>query len=240
VTNSRQAAEWVAQQVDRDAIVACDPVMCSALEARGFPAGKLRILRPKASYPLSSTVVIVTPAVRSWFGTRLDTQYAPEVMASFGSGNARIDIRVFDSHGAAAYRSALNRDLMARKSNEATLLNSSQIAVSAAASKQIEDGEIDSRLIYALTNLAGLHPIDILWFGNLAPGASAGIPLRFADLAETDGAAHMGSSAYVRSMLASLKGALYRPARAESVRFDGQAVVRIEFPAPSPLGVFSS
>lgn len=33
--NGIAAADWVSQQVSRSAIVACDPVMCSALEAAG-------------------------------------------------------------------------------------------------------------------------------------------------------------------------------------------------------------
>jgi tetratricopeptide (TPR) repeat protein len=36
-TASQLAAVWVAQQVARSAIVACDPLMCAALEARGCP-----------------------------------------------------------------------------------------------------------------------------------------------------------------------------------------------------------
>ena len=34
----RQAATWVARQVAADAIVACDPAMCSALQGQGIPA----------------------------------------------------------------------------------------------------------------------------------------------------------------------------------------------------------
>ena len=61
------AAGWVVGQVSRGAIVACDPVMCSALQARGFPAGNLLALGPSAGDPLGSTVVVATAAVRNQF-----------------------------------------------------------------------------------------------------------------------------------------------------------------------------
>jgi hypothetical protein len=38
---SNRAAAWVAAQVSRSAMVSCDPVMCQALRAHGFPASAL-------------------------------------------------------------------------------------------------------------------------------------------------------------------------------------------------------
>jgi hypothetical protein len=38
------AVLWVARQVSRDAMVACDPGMCRALREQGFPAGNLLML----------------------------------------------------------------------------------------------------------------------------------------------------------------------------------------------------
>ena len=75
-------------------------------------------------------------------------------------------------------------------------------------------------------------------FGSLGPGASPGVPLRFADLAESFPAAHMDAAAYMRAAWAVLNGAdpRIRPARAVSGTVQGQAVLRVEFTAPSPLG----
>ena len=47
-----QAAAWVASQVGGDAIIACDPAMCSALLAQGVTAGNLLVLRLAAADPL--------------------------------------------------------------------------------------------------------------------------------------------------------------------------------------------
>ncbi len=82
------AARWIAGQVSPSAIVACDPAMCAALQASGVAAGRLLVLGTSASDPLGSDLVVATPALRSQFGARLASVYAPVVIASFGSGAA--------------------------------------------------------------------------------------------------------------------------------------------------------
>ena len=100
-------------QVSRSSVVACDPVMCSALQAQGLPAASLIELSPTADGPLGSAVVVATAAVRSQFGARLTTVYAPTVLAAFGTGTARIEVRVTAPDGAPAYLSSLSSDLTA-------------------------------------------------------------------------------------------------------------------------------
>ena len=236
-----QAAAWVAQQVSQDGIVACDRVMCAALTAHGFPSHDLLVLGPTSPDPVSSAVVVETADVHFLFGSSLDTVWAPAVLASFGSGTAGITVRVIAPHGAAAYQTALSADLAARKTSGAALLNDPQITVPALAGEQLAAGRVDSRLLLALAALAGHQPINIVQFGNIGSGAGAGIPLRFADLAENDQAAHMARAAYVRFVRAYLStvSTKFRPARTVTVVLPtGQAVLRVEFTGPSPLGVF--
>jgi hypothetical protein len=231
----------MAQQVSRDGIVACDRVICAALTARGFPSRDLLTLGPASPDPVSAAVVVETATVRSLFGSSIGTAWAPVVLASFGSGPAAVTVRVIAAHGAAAYKAALNADLAARKTSGAALLNDPQITVPALAGKQLAAGQVDSRLLLALAALAGHQPISIVQFGNIGPGASAGMPLRFADLAENDQAAHLARAAYVRSLLAYVGtvDAKFRPARTVTVVLpSGQSVLRVEFTGPSPLGVF--
>jgi hypothetical protein len=89
--------------------------------------------------------------------------------------------------------------------------------------------------------MATVHPLRIVAFGDSGPGASADIPLRSAELAELDGKPGTSSSAFIQSMLAYLhtESPRYRPAHTEVVRLDGQTVLRVEFAAPSPLGLIS-
>jgi hypothetical protein len=242
-----QAAGWVAEQVSPDVTVSCDAVMCAALKAHGFPAGKLVMLGPASPDPVPSDLVAETATVRALFGSSLAIAWAPAVLASFGSGPGVITVRVVAPHGAAAYQTSLNADLAGRKRTGAALLNDSRITVSATARSQLVAGQADSRLLAALAALAGHQPVDIVQFGSLGPGASPGVPLRFADLAESVPAAHMDAAAYMRAAWAVLSRAdpRIRPARAVSGTLQHQAVsgmlqrqavLRVEFTAPSPLG----
>jgi hypothetical protein len=123
------AAAWVARQVSRTATVACDPVMCRALTARGMD--RLLVLTPTAQDPRRSQVIVATAAVRKELRGRLNSVYAPAVIASFGSGTARIDVRVIAANGAAAFWSGFRTDLLARKASGTYLLSSPRIKASA-------------------------------------------------------------------------------------------------------------
>jgi hypothetical protein len=231
------AAAWVAGQVSPDVTVSCDAVMCAALKAHGFPAGKLVMLGPASPDPVPSDVVVETATVRALFGSSLATAWAPAVLASFGSGPGAITVRVVAPRGAAAYHTSLNADLAGRKRSGAALLNHPRIIVSATARSQLVAGQADSRLLSALASLAGHLPVDIIRFENPGPGASPGVPLRFADLAENVPAARMDTDAYMRAAWAVLSVAdpPIRPARSVSGTLQGQAALQIQFNAPSPL-----
>jgi hypothetical protein len=217
------AAFWVAQQVSRDVRVSCDPAMCATLRARGFPSTELLVLGPASEVPRSSAVVVETSAVLSLFGSSLATAWAPVVLASFGSGPSLVTVRVIAPNGAAAYQTRLGTDLADRKTAGAALLHDNQISVP------------------SLAFIAGHQPISIVQFGNPGPGVGPGVPLRYVDLAERDLAGRLSSAAYVRSVRTYLSTADtgFRPASMTTVTLaDGQAVLRIEVTAPSPLGVF--
>ncbi len=234
-----EAAAWVAEQVSPGATVSCDQAMCATLAARGFPRRDLLALGPVSPDPRHSTVVVETAAVRALFGTSLDLAWAPAVLASFGSGPAGVTVRVIASHGAAAYQTVLVADLAARKAAGARLLTDRRISVTTSARAQLAAGLVDLRVLSALTALARHQPVSLLDFGNIGPGASAGVPLRFADLSQAEPTAGMSSTAYVRSVRAVLSGlnSTVRPVRTVPVVLpDGQAVLRAEFTAPSLLG----
>jgi hypothetical protein len=233
-----QAAAWVAQQVRRDVPVSCDQVMCAALKARGLPARDLLVLGPISSDPRSSAVVVETGAVRALFGTSLDRAWAPAVLASFGSGPAGITVRVVASHGAVAYQTALAGDMAAAKAAGTRLLADRRTTVQASARSQLTGGLVDLRLISALTALSRHLPVSVVGFGNVGPGGSAGIPLRYADLSTTSPAGGLTQAGYARSVRSALSrlDTSFRPVRTVlMVRPDGQAVLRVEFTAPSPL-----
>jgi hypothetical protein len=235
-----QAVTWVTSQVGRDIDIGCDSVVCSDLAQHGFPAGDLTTISPTAPDPYGSQLVIATADIRSQFGSKLATIYAPEVIASFGTGTSRIDIRVLIEGGATAFRTALAKDLQARKSSGAQLLHNSKIVESAAAAQALGQGLVDERLLTAIAFLAAQQPLSIIGFGGSAPGAGSGVPLRYVYLAESDATARESSAAYLKALIAGARG-LRPPYVPLSVATTpgpgGQNVLRVEFAAPSPLNL---
>jgi hypothetical protein len=230
-----RAAAWVASQVSLGVPIACDQLMCRALEAHRIPAGDLLVLRPGNADPLHSGVIVVTAAVTRMIGSRLAND-TPATIASFGSGNVQVSIRLIMPHGAAAYASALREGLAARKQAEIGLLQNQRITVSATARRQIAGGQVDSRLILTIAMLASQWPVSITAFGDPVPGASPGIPLRYAYLAQTGGAdANPPDRARLMSGFVHELGGLYVNAHFQVVQRAGVQVLRIGFKAPSPL-----
>lgn len=226
-----QAAAWVAQQVSAGVILGCDPAMCSALVAQGVPAGNLLVLGPGTGDPLGSAIVLATPAVRATFGSRLASVYAPEILAAFGTGAARIEVRVVAPDGSAAYLRALAADRRARQLAAAQLLRNPNVSLTASARAELAAGRVDTRLLLTLATLAASEPLDIIGFSGGGPGASPDLPLRAAELRPAAGAAAR-ALAFVRAQ---------RPPylAAHSALAPGGALT-IEFAAPSPLGLLQS
>jgi hypothetical protein len=238
----QQAAAWVASQASPDAIVACDPAMCAVLQAGGVPASRLLVLTPAGADPLGSDLVVATPAIRGQFGARLAGVYAPVTLAAFGSGATRIDVRVVAPDGAGAYRAQLAADLRARRAAGATLLHNHGIQVAGAARAALAGGEVDPRLLVTLAALSHLHPVEIVKFGGSGPGASAGVPLRSADIAGAvpPGGGRPASPASLRAFFRA-QWPPYLPPSLETIRITPRrTVLRVEYRVPCPLGLLGT
>ncbi|HXL95266.1 MAG TPA: hypothetical protein VN969_40580 [Streptosporangiaceae bacterium] len=227
-----QAADWVAQQVSPDAIVSCDPAMCSVLQAHGVPSSQLLVLLLADADPLGSDVVVATSAVRSQFGTSLITVYAPEVLASFGSGATRIDIRAIAPDGAKAFEAGVAADSAARIGAGKQLLRNPRIAASPAARTALAAGSVDPRLLATLAALAVQQHVSLLAFGDPSPGAPQ-VPLRSAEL----GGATPAQLRSMESFLRAQRTPFLPDQLSISTAAGGQHVLNIEYDAPGPLGL---
>ena len=167
----KEAAAWVAQQVGSNNVIACDPVVCSALLGRGIPAGRLLPLQSAGANPFGADVIVASPPVRSEYGSELTSVYAPGLIASFGAGATRVDIRAIASQGGAAYRAAEQPDLTARKAAGAQLLHNPRFHATAQAAGQITAGHVDSRLLVTLAALVSQRSVSVSSFGDTGPGA---------------------------------------------------------------------
>jgi hypothetical protein len=232
----QQAAVWIAREVASNIVVACDSEMCDELQKSGFPAARLMQLQPSAPDPLGAQLVVATPVIRNQFGTRLATVYAPMVIASFGSGPERVDVRYIAPDGSAAFQSQLATDLKNRIAAGQQLLTNKHVQATAAARKALLAGQVDPRLLITLSTLADLKPLHLVAFDDPSPGASSEVPLRGAELGA---AAPAGLPAMVAFLSAQQNQ--YAPAVARITQSaSGQSVVTVRYDAPGPMGLGGS
>ena len=230
------AAVWIAQQVASSVVVACDPEMCNELQNSGFPAGQLMELQPSAPDPLGSLLVVATPVIRNQFGTRLASVYAPQVIASFGSGAERVDVRYVAPDGTAAFESQLATDQKARIAAGEQLLTNKHVQASAAARQALMAGQVDPRLLVTLSALAHQMPLQLVAFDDPSPGVSSDVPLRGAEI----GAATSAGLPAMVAFLGAQQGQ-YAPAVARITQgANSQPVVTVRYDAPGPMGLGGS
>jgi hypothetical protein len=237
----KQAANWVATQVNPDQVVGCDPMMCTALESAHIQANRLLMLGPSQPDPLGSEILLDTATLRAQFGPRLESVYAPVSLASFGSGAARVEVR-FVAPGGHSYLAQLATDVAARKAAGAEMLRNHAIHASPLASRQLIAGLVDTRLLVTLVTLAHSHPVEIISFGTSQPGASPGVPVRSAEIAGAPGPGSTPAASV--QTLRSFLGAQQPPYRPSVIvvakTASRQTVLRVEYPAPSLLGLLGT
>jgi hypothetical protein len=238
----KQAASWVATQVNPDEVIGCDPMMCAALEAAHVQANRLFTLGPSQPDPLGSEILLDTAALQAQFGPRLESVYAPVSLGAFGSGAARVEVRFVVPDGARTYLAKLAADVAARKAAGTEMLRNHSIHASPLASHQLIAGQVDTRLLVTLVTLAHSHPVDIISFGTSQAGASPGVPLRSAEIAGAPGPGDT-PTASVQTLRSSISAQQppYRPSTIVAVKTASQRIVlRVEYPAPSLLGLLGT
>jgi hypothetical protein len=228
-----EAAAWIADQVSIDAIVGCDPAMCTALQAHAVTASQLLPLGPGSAGPPGADVIVTSAST----GSRFSDAYAPAVIASFGSGGSRIEVRVIARDGAASYESALRADLAARQSAGTELLRNPRIRFGAREARQLRRGEVDSRLLATLAALSTQYSFRVTAFGDSSPGAQT----LFRAMTIT-GRGKKGAPGLAAALATvNAQEPPYRPDHAALIRpAIGHTSLRVEFTAPSPLGLLTT
>jgi hypothetical protein len=225
--NRAQAAAWIAGQLDSNIVVSCDPQMCAQARKAGLPAARLMIVPPSAGARLASGVVVATLAVRDQFGARLATADAPLVIASFGSGADRVDVRAVAPDGAAAFAASLAAGHTRLVSAGEQLLANKNIQASPAARAALMAGQVDPRLLVTLSALAYDVPLLLVAFDDSSPGASPAVPLRGAEFGAASPAGLPAALAFLRAQRSP-----YRPSGAAITRGgSGQSLITVRFDA---------
>jgi hypothetical protein len=160
------------------------------------------------------------------------------VIASFGSGDARIEVRVIARNGAASYESALRADLTARKSAGSQLLRNNRLHFSPQAAAQIRRGEVDSRLLATIAALSSQYSFQVTAFDDASPGARTTL---FREVTITKNGRN-GSAELTKVLaLVNAQERPYLPDHAVIIRIaGGHAALRVAFAAPSPLGLLTT
>lgn len=229
--NRSQAADWIAQQMLPSVLIGCDPLMCQALEAANVSASRLSVVQPSAPDPLGVEVIVATPVLQSQFGPRLATVYAPQVLASFGSGAQRIDIRYLAPGGTAAFQASLASDRSARIGAGQQLLSNKNVQASAQARGALLAGNVDPRLLITLGLLAHEMQVRLIIFDDPSPGAGSAVPLRGAEIGASDSAGPLAVLAFLTQQTT------YQPSHFSQIRIAGGQMVTMQYDAPGPLGM---
>jgi hypothetical protein len=230
------AVAWITSQVSDTAVIGCYPAMCASLEAQGVSASRLVPLGSGMTGVLKTDVIATLPAVAGSDSTLVD-QYAPALIASFGAGSSRIEVRAVARTGAAAYQSALRSDLAARKSAAAQLLRNPRLKFTAADAAQLRAGVVDSRLLATLAALSTQFTLRVAAFGDSAPGG----PRFFREVTvASDGGRTSSDTLAAALAMVNAQESPYQPAHSAIVQpGTGRATLTIEFASPSPLGLLS-
>jgi hypothetical protein len=229
-TPQAEAAAWIASQVSGDAIIACDPTTCTALQAQGVSAGRLMPLKAGSPDPQGAALVMTSASALS--------QNAPAVIASFGSGDSRLYVQPAEPAGAAAYQSALRSDLAARVSAGSQLLRNKQITFTAQDAVALRAGEVDTRVLATLAALSSQQSFTVAGFADASPGAA----VLYREVTITDGSAVTATAGLTADLaLVNAQVQPYLPAHAAiSHPAAGPVALNIEYTAPSPLGLLTA
>jgi hypothetical protein len=229
-----QAAAWIARQVSSAAIIGCYPALCASLQSQGVSASRLLPLGSRMTGLLGADVVATLPSANM----KVVGQYAPALIASFGAGGSRIEIRAVAAGGAVAYQSDLRADLQARKSAGSQLRRNPRLRFTAVDAARLAAGEVDARLLATLAALSSQFTLRVTAFGDSSPGA----PLLFREVTvASDGNGNGAAGLAAALAMVNAQETPYLPAHCAIVRLGvGQPVLLIEFASPSPLGLLST
>jgi hypothetical protein len=238
--NEQAAAAWIAGQVAAGTNVACDAVMCTALETAGFPATQLLMFGPGSMLPPASKrgaaeLVVETVAAQADLGRQLPAA-APQVLATFGAKPELVQVRVIGG-SPAAFRAALHGAIAADAKLGRSLIHDYRLHLAGPARAQLGSGLVDPRLEFLLARLVAAHAVYVTGFGNANPGLASPAELRavtITGLVRGTGKHRISDLSAVLRLLRS-QPAGYRAAIQQGSGPGGEVTLTIGFRAPGPL-----
>jgi hypothetical protein len=235
------AAAWIVENVAEGTIVACDPAACADLESMGYLATALVPLSIDNADVRQADLVMMTSAVRARLGPTLDQLVAPTPLAIFGTADASVEVREISLDGPDGYQQRWAADRADRLSAGRALAMARGLHLRGQARTQLARGNVDSRILTTLPPLLAAHDIWISRFAASGPEGSRGI-LRIVEIDHIDGRKIQdgaGRTAFVVGYFRSQRPP-FLPSAVEVSSGAQGLVLRVTYPAPSPLGLLSA
>lgn len=122
-----------------------------------------------------------------------------------------------------------------------SLIASGKVGFSPVAKQQLQNGEVDARVLLGIVAIALEHKVTVASFPAQPGESAAGILRRSAAISAIDGKAVKDGSDRVKSVKAVLSSrtGIFRPAGAEVHPVDGVDALEFRFDAPSPFGLLT-
>lgn len=237
------AARWIATEVQPGTKMACEKAMCADLRNSGVSAADLVELAGDSTQLGDAQLVVSSSGVRKRFGPALDFTTAPDVLGIFGAGASRVEVRQRSTHRRATHDKIKAREQKARQKAGLQLLDLPHVHTSSNAMHDLADGEVDSRLVFALARLAHAHTIDVSAFGDRGPFTGIDIPERAADIDQIDGSAAIDDNPSMAGALRIVRAqhGTYRLSGARLIASGASGgVLRLSVTAPTPDGLLAT
>lgn len=244
------AEAWIDGNVARDNRIIVDDALWVDLYKDGFPRSNVvwyykldtdpavRALAPRGwrdyDYIVSTNSVRTAPNVSGPARTAVANS---TVVATFGTGASRVEVRKINSDGSAQAAKDAAKEKTDRAQAGGQLAKNRGLALSAQARGLLQAGDVDPRLQVTLATIAAQHRLSIADFPAAAGQQNTGEPRRTVSIAAIDGRSLTGAKAAVQEVRAFFTGqpALYKPASITSTSDQ----LRITYPWPTPTGLLN-
>ncbi len=235
------AAAWIVENVARGTILACDPAACADVESRGYLPTALVPLRTDRADIRQAELVLVTSAVRARLGATLDQLVTPTPLAVFGTGETAVEVQEISLDGPDGYQQRSAADRADRVSAGRALATARGLHLGRQARGHLVQGNVDGRILTTLPPLLAAHDLWVSRFATSGPEGRGGI-LRVAEIDHIDGQEIREGTAETAAVVEYFRSQRppFLPSAVEVTSGAQGLVLRVTYPAPSPLGLLGA
>jgi hypothetical protein len=225
--------------------LAVDDTMWAALVESGYPADQLAAAHglgperdpwPRGWAECRYVIGRDRVLLGSDAGAAATARQSSAPVASFGEGDARVDVRRVLTDPAASAQAA--RDVASRRDAGAALANNPRLGLAPAAADLLRRGAVDARALSVLAAVSGQHSLGVVDFPAI-DGEDARQPRRLIAVASVEGQRVRRGAAAVTLLDQWLRAQQppYRPAGSELARLDGRDVLLVRYDALGSSGL---